>query len=113
MNRAHPWMLALAIGFFALALLGMLLQKDPALLGTLAFLSFAAMLIAVLEPRLTGKVSASPLSGIEVTLIDRVAAEVIQGEKELEDGELRSLLELTLWRSEVAASDVERNQDAE
>lgn len=32
-KQANPWMLALAIGLFALALLGMILERDAVLLG--------------------------------------------------------------------------------
>lgn len=67
------------------------------------------MIMAIFEPRLTGNVSASPLSGIAVTLIDRMEVEVVQAEQALEEGKTRSLNELVDQRIEVLGQEVKGN----
>lgn len=90
MEKPNPWLAGCAAVFLVLTTLSVLLDRAPALTGALAFLGFASILFAVLEPRLTGNVTASPTK-LAVSLVPRVEREVREAEREVDTGRVRDL----------------------
>ncbi len=93
MDKPNPWLTSMALAFLALTAAGIVLDRNAALLATLAFLSFASILFAVLEPRLTGNVVASATS-LSVTLRDRAENQLRIADLELQVGNVQRLNEV-------------------
>ena len=90
MEKPNPWLLGAAAVFLVLTSAGVVLDRAAGLTGGLAFLGFASVVLAVLEPRLTGDVSASP-TRLAVTLTPRATQVLQDAEHQVEAGRVTGI----------------------